>query len=76
MKLKRTPLSTDQDEIQRAYLMLKDFMGQNSGIETSLWASAFWSILANGYINYGFSYDEFRNELIRILEHSKQWFEK
>ncbi len=73
---RRPRKKTDQDEAEKAFKLLKESMANHSEIEPSLWASAIWSVLVDGYVNCGFSYEEFQNEWDRVKHHYKPWFDK
>lgn len=71
----RPPKETDQEEIQKAFLLLKSCMQRHPEIETTLWAAAFWSILVDGYSASGMSFDEFTKEWDHMKHHYKHWFD-
>jgi len=73
---RRPPKATDQEEIQKAFLILKECMQLNHQIEPTLWVGAFWSILVDGYNSCGVSYDEFTKEWDRFKHHYKPWFDE
>lgn len=73
---KRIPLETDQEQIEKAFQLLKNCMKNYSEIEPTLWASAFWSILVDGYSQSGMSYQQFTDEWDRVKHHYKPWFDK
>lgn len=73
---KRPAKETDQKEIEKCMNYLNDCMNQHSEVEPTLWASAFWSILASGYNESGISYAQFSKELKNVRLHFKHWFDK
>lgn len=44
-------------------------------IEPNFWASACWSVLVDGYIQCGISYEDFCSECENVKNQYKQWFE-
>ncbi len=73
---KRPKKETDQEEVQKAFIILKECMELNPQIEPTLWAGAFWSILVDGYNSSGISYDEFTGEWDKLKQHYKSWFDE
>lgn len=73
---KRIPLETDQEQIEKAFQLLKNCMKNHPEIEPTLWACAFWSILVDGYNQSGMSYQQFTDEWDRVKHHYKPWFDK
>ncbi len=73
---RRPSKETDQEQTQKAFLILKECMELNPQIEPTLWAAAFWSILVVGYNQSGMSYDQFTNEWDHLKHHYKTWFDK
>lgn len=71
---KREPKKTDQEEIEKAFQLLKSFMADHPEIEPTLWSGAFWSILVDGYSKSGVTYDEFTEEWDKLKLHYKSWF--
>lgn len=74
--LKREPKDTDQDEVEKAHLLIHELMYEHPEIEPTLWAAAVWSVLVNGYIDSGATYDEFCEESDKLKTHCKPWFNK
>ena len=76
MKEIRPEKDSDQDNIEKAFQLIKVCMQEHQDIEPSLWCGAVWSVLVDGYRNCGFSYKEFCDEWDRIKEHyKKEWDE-
>ncbi len=73
---KREPKETDQQEVDKAILLLKDFIANNKQIEGNIWFSAMLSIFVLGYTYSGHSYDEFVSDIEKAKIHYKSWFEK
>jgi hypothetical protein len=71
----RPPKETDQEEIEKAFNIVKKCMQDHSEIEPTLWAGALWSALVDGYIASGTSYNRFCYEWENIKHHYKKWFE-
>lgn len=66
----------DQENIDRAFNILKDVIKAYPRIEPTVWAAAIWSCLVDGYANSGVSYEEFCDEWYKVKEHYKNWFDK
>lgn len=73
---KRKPKKTDQQQIEKAFNLLKNCMVDNPEIESTLWAGAFWSILVDGYSASGMSYDQFCMEWDKIKHHYQDCFDR
>jgi len=73
---RRPPKQTDQEQIEKAFNLLKDCMTEHTEIEPTLWAGAFWSILVDGYNKSGMSYDQFTKEWNELKYHYKPWFDQ
>ena len=71
---RRHPKETDQNEIDKAFNLLKDCMLSHPEIEQTLWAGAFWSVLVDGYSSSGISYEEFCSSWDEVKHHYKSWF--
>ena len=71
----RPSKESDQEVIERAFILLKDCMANHPEIEPTLWASAFWSVLVDGYAASGMSYENFTREWDELKHHYKHWFE-
>jgi hypothetical protein len=72
---RRPPKKSDQKNVEKAFKILKETIQSHPEIEPTLWASAVWSILVEGYVNSGASYELFCDEWDRIKEHYKGFFE-
>jgi hypothetical protein len=72
---KRDSKQSDQEMVEKAFNLLKEYMSKHPEIEPTLWAGAFWSCLADGYNKSGMSYEEFSEEWENVKEHYKSWFE-
>lgn len=73
---RRPTKETDQEEIEKAFNLLKDCMASHPEIEPTLWAGAFWSILVHGYNASGTTYNQFTREWDELKHHYKQWFDR
>ena len=73
---KRDPKKTDQEQIEIAFRLLKECINNHSEIERTLWAGACWSLLIEGYITSGVSYDQFTTECDQVKHHYKSRFDK
>ncbi len=71
----RPPKETDQQETEKAYQILTNVV-TTSHIERTLWVGAFWSHLVEGYMNHGYSYDQFCEELEEVKKCYKKWWEE
>ena len=76
MKIKRPRLKSDQENAEKAYQLLLNFLNENSDIEPTIWAGAVWGVLVNGYVNCNFTYKEFKDEMNVVLEHYEHWFDE
>lgn len=72
---RRLPKETDQDQAEKAYLLLKDCMASHPEIDPNLWAGAVWSILVDGYAASGMTYDRFTQEWDQVKHFYKPWFD-
>lgn len=68
--------TTDKDETENAFQILKNAMQAHPEIEQTLWAGAMMSCFVDGYINSHIPYEYFCQELDSIKKHYKKWFEK
>jgi hypothetical protein len=75
MKKIRDPLKTDQDDTEKAYLLILKLMNDHKEIESTLWCGAVWSVLINGYISCDFSYEQFLKEVQKLVKHYKHWWD-
>ncbi len=75
MKERRESKETDQQQTQKAYDLILDLIQKHSEIEPTLWIGAMFSVLANGYKNSNFSYDEFCQEINNVSKHYKSCWE-
>ncbi len=71
----RQPQKNDQEQIEKAFNLLRDCMAEHPEIEPTLWAGAFWSILVAGYSASGMSYEQFTTEWNEVKHNYKKWFE-
>jgi hypothetical protein len=72
----RSPKNTDQEDVEKAFNILKDILNSHPRIEPTLWASAFWSCLVDGYNNSGFTYEQFCLEWENVKDNYKGWFDQ
>lgn len=72
----RLSKNTDQEQIQKGFDLVKELMQQHPEIEITLWAGVMWSILSDGYVASGVDYDEFKQELDKVKNHYKHWFDE
>ena len=73
---RRRPKETDMEQVQKSFNLLMECMAEHPDIEPTLWASAFWSVLVNGYSASGMSYDQFTHEWDQVKHHYKSWFDE
>lgn len=73
---RRRGKKTDQCNADGAFKIIKSVMQEHDEIEPTLWASALWSALVDGYIHSGFSYEDFTNEWNLLSNHYKSWFDE
>lgn len=70
----RFPLDDVEINIQKAFDLVVQLINEHPEIEYTLWAGAIWTILVSGYINCGFSREEFIEEIARVSGHYKEWW--
>jgi hypothetical protein len=73
---KRNAKIDDQDQVEKGYNLIKDLMSKHPEIESTLWSGAVWSILVDGYVASGISYDQFTDEWDNVKHHYKDYFSK
>ncbi len=73
---KRPPKETDQEEIEKAFQLLKGTMAAHPEIEPTLWAGAVWSCLVHGYKSSGFTYKDFEEGIHEVLDHFKKFWDE
>lgn len=72
----RKPKKDDQENIEKAYKMLINFINKNK-IEPSLWVGACMSAIVNNYIKSKITYQMFCEDMDGIKKHYKsRWQEK
>lgn len=76
MKEIRYSQESNQDNAERAYLLINKMMNEHSEIEQKLWCVALFSTLATGYKQGGLSYNDFCEELNNACLHYKKWWDK
>lgn len=60
---KRRKKDTDQEESQKAVLILLDAIQNHPEMEPTLWASACFTLLVDGFLKSGIPYEGFCREL-------------
>lgn len=75
-KKRRAPKKTDQQIAEKAFQIIKKTMQEHSEIEPTIWAAGCWSVIVDGYIKCGFSYEEFGNELNSVKDYYKSWWDE
>ena len=73
--MRREPQPDDQEETEKVFKMLINFIDSYPEIEPNIWAGALWSTLVNGYLNSDLEYEEFVEDWKEAVEHYKQWFD-
>jgi hypothetical protein len=68
------PKDTDQEQIEKAFNLIKDCMAHHPEIEPTLWAGAVWSVLVDGYASSGMTHDQFTQEWDKLKHFYKPWF--
>ena len=71
---RRMPKKSDQQKIEKGFHLIKSLMQDHPEIEPTLWAGAVWSILVDGYVASGMSYEKFTQEWDDLKHHYKPWF--
>ena len=73
---KRETKNTDEQEIEKGFILIMELIQKHPEIEPSLWVSCVWSILVAAYKHSGFSYEEFTKDVNKVKRHYKSWFNK
>lgn len=73
---RRKPKKTDQQQVEKGFLLIKQLMEKHPEIEPTLWAGSVWSVLVDGYNQSGMSYEQFTKEWNEVKHHYKGWFDK
>lgn len=73
---KRKPLPTDDVFVDYGVEILSDFIEKHDEIESTLWASVLWSRLVMGYQQCGWTFEQFCEEIEKVKEHYKSWWEE
>jgi len=73
---KRRPKKTDQENTEKAYLLLIELAEKNPQIETSLWMGALISAFVDMHMRTKNPYQNFCLTLEQIKEHYKDWWDK
>lgn len=72
---RRKPKKTDNETIEKALVLLLEFVKSHPEIEITLWYSAFISAFVDGHIRTGFSYEQICVVFDDIKKNFKSWFE-
>lgn len=70
----RDALPTDQTNAERVFKMIQELIDLNPGIENNIWAAGMWTCLIDSYVDSGFTYEMFCDELDNIRNHYKKYF--
>lgn len=76
MAKRRTPKSTDQEDIEKAFKMIAKLAHGHPQIEPTLWSAACLSAVVQSYVENGFTYKEFKVEFDSFVKHCKKWFDE
>jgi hypothetical protein len=76
MKKIRLPKEDDQENIERAFQLIKRTITRHEEIEPTLWGAACWMILVIGHAGSGYSYEEFCEEWDNVKDHYRSEFEE
>lgn len=71
----RKSKDNDQENVSKAYNLLLELMELNYEIEGNIWGAAFMFAMVNGYINSGFTYEEYKKDLEMGMKSYKDWFD-
>ena len=72
----RESKDSDQEEVEKAFQILRKAMKDHSEIESTLWAGALFSCLVTGYPNSGITYKEFCGEIDSVKKFYKSRWKK
>lgn len=66
----------DQEDIEKAFNLLRFFIADHPEVGSVTWASALWSVLVAGYKASGADYAEFSSECDKVKIHFKEWYKQ
>lgn len=66
---------SDNDRVDEGIDIYYKMIDDNPQIEPTIWATITVYVLANGYKNCDYTYEEFRQEIDKAFEHYKKLFE-
>ena len=61
----------DQENAQKAFDLILEFVEENDHIEISIWAATFFNVLAHAFKNSGYSHEEFCEEIKNVARDYK-----
>lgn len=61
----------DQEKTEECYMKFVDLIRNNPGTEVTLWMSAITKLLVKVHIVSGCTYEEYKEELNRAIDHYK-----
>ncbi len=70
--IERIPQPDDQEKIDQAADLLLELAELNPQIDPNMWVSAFSTLIASSYRNTGFTSEEFKIEMERMINHYQQ----
>ena len=76
MAKRRPPKESDQVNIEYAYQIVIKTIEDHPEVETTLWAGALLSALANAYIDAGLSYEQFESEFDSAKKFYRKWWDE
>lgn len=76
MKIPREIKETDQENTDKAYESIKKCIIDHPEIEPSLWSGGLFSIITEGYMKSGFTYEEFIDEISYMIGFYKRWWDE
>ena len=73
--MKREKKSTDQDLAEKALIKLLEFL-ESQPYEGSIWAAAMFTAIANNFCDSGVGYEEYKEEMKKMVDSYKYIWEE
>jgi hypothetical protein len=67
-------MKNDEEKIGQAVDLIYELINLNPSIKSKIWAASILCVLVMGYKKSGFSYTNFRKEMIKSIDHYKDWW--
>jgi hypothetical protein len=68
--------STDQENAQRAYEILYEAIKSHPEIEGTIWSSACFTLIVDGYLNCEIPFEHFSRDMDAVKQHYKSEWEQ